>query len=224
MKQLFLVAALALGAASCADDLRPIQVGNPTPLNTDCTLESVSRYAGSLDIALAELGVPLENISYVLSFNISSLLESVSTSVGGSPVGDETRNNFVVDEIELSYTSQPAHTFATESIPAYLIIAAGAKEARMNINLVTPKALQGVKELVDSTGAPVTLLATFKLKGKLASGQSAESNTATFPITVYKSQFSGCPQGQVLSFNGPCTSPGGQDNHPLQCQPPTATP
>lgn len=219
MKQLFLIAALALGAAGCADDLRPIQLRNPSTLDKDCVVsnDKVSLYAGSLDVALADLGYPLENLRYVLSFNVASLLETPGTTVNGTAVADPTRNNFVAEEIELSYTSQPAHAFAAETVPAYFVIPAASEDSQMTINLVTPRALQAAKDLVDATGAPVTLIASFKLKGKLVSGQSAESNSVSFPITIYKSQFAGCPAGTTLAANGPCGGPGGQDGAPLTC-------
>lgn len=221
MKRLFLTAALALGAAGCANDLRPIQVRNAAPLDESCTTKDVSIYAGSLDIALAELGVPVENLRYILSFNVASQLEPESTEVSSNPVSDPTRNNFNVEEIELNYTSQPAHTFATESVPAFFVIPAGAQDSQLNISLVSPKALQAAKDLVDSTGASVTLIATFKLKGHLVSGQSAESNPVSFPITIFNSKFPGCPSGQTLTASGPCGGPGGQDGAPLSCETPT---
>lgn len=222
MKQLFLVAALAMGAAGCADSLRPIQIRDAKPLDASCSVSSdVSLYAGSLDLASLDNGARPENLQYVMSFNVASQLEASEVTINDGPVADAARNNFIVQEIEYSFTSEPARAFAAERMAAYLVIPVGSQESRMNIILIPPKALETVKALVDETGAPVTLLASFRLKGKLASGVETESDEATFPITVYNSGINCASVGGAFQFSGACGGPSGY-NGDISCVDPTA--
>lgn len=222
MKQLFLVAALGLGAVGCADSLRPIQIRDAKPVDATCAeAGDISQYAGSVDLTSLDNGVAPETFVYVKSFTVASQLEATSVEVNGAPVADEARNNFIVEEIEFNYTSTPARTFATERAAAYFVIPVGSQENKLNISLIQPKALQTVKELVDSTGAPATLLATFRLKGKLASGVSNESDEVTFPITVLNSGKT-CPT--PVTFEGTCGGVGSGIDTPFTCTAPPATP
>jgi hypothetical protein len=226
MKQLFLMAAIAVGAAGCADELRPIQIGNPLPLSKECEPEgNVSRYAGDLDVTWLDHGFTPSDLSYVLGFTIASNLEGGDVEVGDNPVAGASRNNFIVEQIEFRYDSVPTATYGAEKVPAFFVIAPGVEDAKMIINLVTPKALEKAAALVDSTGGAVTLNAHFRLKGKLASGTVAESNEVSFPITISKryASFEGCNSelGEVPQFSGPCQGLGGQDGAPVACEVPS---
>lgn len=218
MKQLFLVAALAVGAAGCADDLRPIQLRDAKPLDVECSEADVGLYAGSLDLAALDNGAPPQSISFLMSFTVASQMEAVGVQVGNGSVADAARNNFIVEEIEYSFTSTPPRAFAAERVPAFAVIPAATSSSRMNINLIPPRALETVMALVDETGAPVTLLSTIRLKGRLASGVQTESDTATFPITVYNSGIDCAALGGALQFTGACGNASGY-NSVISCFP-----
>lgn len=220
MKQLFLVAALAAGAVGCADDLRPIQIREAQPLDESCSPEDKGQYAGSLDLAALDNGASTANFGYIMNFTVASALQPQEVAVGGSTVADEARNNFIIQEIEYTFESTPPRTIAPERVPAYGIIPVGSENSNINIVLTPPRALEAMRELVDSTGAPATLLTTFRLKGKLASGTETESDEATFPITIYNSGIV-CQAPAVLEFSGPCQGPSGVDG-PIICSAPSA--
>lgn len=212
MKQLFLVAALAVGAAGCADDLRPIQLRDAKPLDADCAEEDVGLYAGSLDLAALDNGAPPQSIRFLMSFTVASQMEAVEVEVGDGTLVEAERNNFIVEEIEYSFASTPPRAFAAERVPAFAVIPADSDSSRMNINLVPPRALETVRALVDETGAPVTLLSTIRLKGRLATGVKTESDKATFPITVYNSGVNCASLGGALQFTGACGGASGYNN------------
>lgn len=226
MKQLFLVAAMAMGAAGCASDLRPIQVGNALPLDGECKSDGdVYQYAGSLDVSwMGKSGVLASDLHFYLNFNVASTLEGTEVDVGDSPVGDPSRNSFIVEQIELSYTSTPAGTYTAESVPAFFVVPAGSQESKMVIDLVTPKALETAAALIGSPDQAVTLNVRFRLKGKMATGATAESNEVSFPITITKRypDFQGCDPalGLIPLRTGPCGGLGGQDGAPIGCEVP----
>ncbi len=219
MKQLFLVAAVAMGAAGCADDLRPIQILGAQPLDESCAAQDVGRYTGSLDLAALDNGETPATFGYLMNFTVASQFEEQNIAVGGTPVANSTRNNFIMQEIEYTFESTPARAIPAERIPAYGIVPVGG-EASINILLTPPRALQAMKDLVDSTGTPATLLTKFRLKGKLASGTETESNEATFPITVFNSG-TVCTAPAVVERTGPCGGPSGVDR-PITCAVPAA--
>lgn len=222
MKQLFLVAALAMGAAGCADDLRPIQILGAQPLDEGCAPQDVGLYAGSLDLAALDNGETPATFGYLINFTAASQLQAEDVEVGGSPVSNSARNNFIMEEIEYTFESTPARAIPAERIPAYGIIPVGG-EASINILLTPPRALQAMKELVDSTGTPATLLTKFRIKGKLASGTETESNEASFPITVFNSGIVCADPTPLLARTGPCGGPSGVDK-PITCTAPGAAP
>jgi hypothetical protein len=224
MKQLFLVAAIAVGAAGCADGLSPIQIGNALPVDENCEPSGdddtfISR--GSMDISRQAIGL---STSYPIPFRITSNLEAVDTVVGDSTVGDLSRNRFIVEEVEVRYTSTPEDTYAVQRSARHAVIEPAGGEARMFIELISPKAFETASQRVLATGEPVTLLAHFRVKGKLGTGQSAESNEASFPITIYDSGFTGCGAGHVLANASSCAGGAGLNGAGFLCEAVAATP
>ncbi len=222
MKQLFLVAALAMGATGCANDLRPIQIREAQPLNNECQPEDKALYAGSLDIAALNNGVTSATFGHVMSFTVASQLEQSPVTVGGSTVADEARNNFILEEIEYTFESQPATTLSPVRLPAYTVIPVGSQDSRINILLTPPAVLDAMKALVDATGKPATLITRFRLKGKLASGTATESDEVSFPITIYDSKKE-CVAPAVIEYTGPCGLASGV-NGPVTCTTPGTQP
>ncbi len=222
MKQLFLVAALAMGATGCANDLRPIQIREAQPLNSECQPEEKALYAGSLDIAALNNGATPATFGHIMSFTVASQLEVNPVTVGGATVADEARNNFILEEIEYNFESQPATTIPPERVPAYTVIPVGSQDSRINILLTPPNALQAMKALVDATGKPATLITRFRLKGKLASGTATESDEVSFPITIFNSGTT-CTAPETLSFTGPCGGATGV-NGSISCEGSAAQP
>ncbi|XXF76624.1 hypothetical protein P2318_26730 [Myxococcaceae bacterium GXIMD 01537] len=223
MKQLFIVAAMALGAAACTDNLRPIQLREAKPLDADCAEEDIGQYAGTLDLAPLNNGVPLSIMSYLKSYTIASTMEEVDLSVSEAPLANTGRNNFIGEDIVYTFESQPPAKFASEIRPVYFVVPAASEDSRININLITPKALETLQALVKEqpAGGSVQLITRFRIRGHLASGVSTETDEATYPITVYNSGLS-CPSGQSIAFTGACGGPSGADS-PASCTPPPET-
>ncbi len=86
----------------------------------------------------------------------------------------------------------------------------------MNADLIQPQAAAALNGSLGPAGQ--TLLVTFQVFGKVASGSSKHSNQVSFPLTVYKSDTTTlvCPTGTILA-TGPCNVPG--RDAPVQCIP-----
>ena len=62
------------------------------------------------------------------------------------------------------------------------------------LDLIGTEAAKKLDSLVPTAPDTMTLLTTVKIKGKLASGKTTETNELTYPITLTRA---GCPDGQV---------------------------
>ncbi len=215
MKLTLALVALALPFCGCLapSNDSPIRLLGAYPLTGAagaCKASDVSRYAGNLDISS---GVP-----YLLQFKVKSELESITTQSDKDVISGTSRNDFVLTELALSYTTTPALTLAPERVPAYLVLPAGSTaDSWVNATLIGPKAAAKLADLV-APGDLVTVKVTIQLVGTLASGSPMKSNIAVFPIDVFSSGFQGCSgPGNKPVPTGACGSPGGQDGAPVDC-------
>jgi hypothetical protein len=224
MKKLLVVPLLAALSLSCTSETTSIQLlgaiafpFGPDEVD-DCSPDGeVQQLGGSLDVA------PLGAGGYSIAFNFrSSLGESGEGTVGGNPVGNPGNNDFILQEVRLSYSSEPALNIPAERLPLYGVFPAGSDDdSFIGVNLVGPAALAALRsQALPANG--LTLLVTLQLAGKLGSGADIESNEATFPITVFNSGLTACPAGLVPVPSGPCNAAGGQDGAPICGVPPEA--
>lgn len=217
---------LMCSLVGCVPDQSPVQIVafSALPLEAECTLETgddfVARTAGSLDLA--------GSTAYFIDLRLRSGLQENSLEVGDRELEATGRNDFRASEIVLTYETEPAAGFETETIPVFFSIPpSGDSLSVLRTDLIGPKAAEKLLSFVPVTAAgtprqTVQLLVTVQLRGTLASGQAVETNEATYPITVYRTDFTGCAAGETLALNGPCGTTGGQDS-PIVCVPP-ATP
>ena len=215
MKRLALLTLTLLATAGCVDDDMGIRLLNAHPLSSECSPDSVAIIGGSLNIN-APAG------RYIAAFDIESVRDSASNSAGGAPVSDSRGADFIVSEEQLSFTSSPDLGLADATIPIYFVLRAGSGDGSfVTLDLVPPDVLAAAAARVASSGTAVTLQVTVKVKGKFATGATAESNPATFPVTIYAGPGApACPAGEQLASNGPCGLPPGQDGVPYECEAP----
>ncbi len=223
MKKLLVVPLLAALSLSCTSETASIQllgaIGfpfGPEAVDTCAPEGEIQQLGGSLDVA------PLGAGAYTIAFNFRSTLAEIPVdTVGGNPVTGPGANDFILQEVRLSYSSEPALNIPEERMPLYGVFPAGAgDDSFIGLNLVGPAALAALRgQALPASG--LTLIVTLQLAGELGSGRDVESNEATFPITVFNSGLTACPAGEVVLPSGPCNSRGGQDGAPICGVPPT---
>lgn len=204
MKRLLLVAALLAGAPACVDANADVTIFEARPLDPETCGplddESVFQKSGRLNYSVGR--------RFVLGFR----LETTVTSPEGRE--NEVSNDFFADEIVLSYESvNPDLNFEEEAIPTYFVVREGDGSANILVNLIGPKAVETLNAAeIPAPPGFMTLFSTLKIRGKLGSGGSAETNEATFPIDIYRGE--ACPAG--TSPVGTCGVPG-QDGYGHSC-------
>jgi hypothetical protein len=196
MKRLWFIAVLAACVTGCVEGNNPVQLVNAFPLKPDsCELSDVALIKGRLNFNAGS--------SYLIAFTLFSPLRADETTSG--PAG------FYADEIVLSYeTRNPKVTLASESEPIYFVVPAGADgdSSFIQLNLIGAEARKKLDNVVPTFPDVMTLMATVKLKGKLPSGKSVETNEVTYPIEVTRGNE--CPAGTVPATpaDAPCAFPG----------------
>jgi hypothetical protein len=210
----------------CVQSDSPIRILNaaavPFGEDADCTAApepNIFKTGGSLDLA-AGVGV-----GYQQAFFFESNFQEVGVTVGPDTVSGPSVNDFVVDRMDLSFQMTPALApLDNITRPVYFTIRPGQpEESFFHVNLIPFSTLQALRDAVP-VGTSADLLVSFTLRGRVQSGGPLSSNTVTFPIRVFKSNFPGfdtCPHGPVL--NGVCGGPGGQDGTIPLCAPAPAT-
>ncbi|WP_224366859.1 hypothetical protein [Hyalangium versicolor] len=207
MKRMLFIAILTATASACVEGSKPVQLIGAKPLSpTECGTRAddvLEQYSGSLDYAAST--------HYFMSFGLFSPLVADDNSSEGT--------GFIGSEIIFNYESLGVKgTFKEESRPIYLVVDPGASpdESYVVIDLIGSEARTKLDSLVPSAPDTMTLLATFKIKGELASGRSAETNEVTYPIELTRGQ--GCGENTTARppVDYPCVNPG-QDGYGYQC-------
>lgn len=203
----FLVAALG-----CVQGNEPIRILSTVALrgtSAQCVLDTVQQPRGTLDLAV--------NGNYSLGFLLESSLQPISEQVGTTTVSSDNRNDFYADYMVYSYTSSPPKVFKSEKLPLTFSIQAGASDVPLILRSMLTEALLEKLQAEVEIGDVFLLDVEFYLQGHLGNGLKVRSNSVSYPITVTRSDFSGCPAGLVVDRNGPCGRVGGQDDAPIKC-------
>jgi hypothetical protein len=188
MKRLLFIAALAAFAPACVEGINPVQLVRARQADKSCgkPADGVGdRLAGFLDYSLSN--------QYIIALGLFSPLDPDAQSTTGT--------GFVGDEIIYNYESQGVKaTFKEETRSVYFAVSAGAdpQDSFVILNLIGTEAVTKLDSLVPTAPDSMTLLATVKIKGKLASGKSTETNELTYPITLTRE---GCPEGKTPTPN-----------------------
>jgi hypothetical protein len=202
---------LALAAtAGCVPGNNPIRVTGAFPVDNACEWDDkIMQVQGTLDASGA-------GTYYIMMRLESELTQADISNSNGVQLSTPGQNNFVGDELYVTYTARnPAITFEPERLPIYIVIAPGG-EYQLAANILGPKAATKLRDNVTDPAADpkTTLFATVAVRGHLESGQSTQSNSFTFPITVFTTNAS-C--AGTMAATGPCMSGGGQDGAPITC-------
>lgn len=180
MKRLWFIAIFAATATACVEGNNPVQLIQAFPLNESCEKGASPLIRGKLNFNAST--------SYEIGFTLFSPLASETSDT--SPAG------FYAEEVVLSYEARnPKVSLSDESEPIFAVVEAGAQpdSAFLRVNLIGTEARKKLDSAVPSAPLSMTLLTTVKLKGKLASGKSVETNEVTFPIDI--SRGTACPAG-----------------------------
>jgi hypothetical protein len=199
MKRLWFIAILAAGVTACVEGNNPVQLVNAFPLTDSCDLADKARLRGMLNFNAGT--------SYNIAFTLYSPLE-VAPGDNASPAG------FTAQEIILSYEARnPKVTLNEESEPIYFVVPPGADtESYIALNLIGTEARKKLDTVVPIAPDFMTLLATVKLKGRLASGKEVETNEATYPIDITRANSCGPGTVPVTTSDAPCAFPGQDAN------------
>jgi hypothetical protein len=202
MKRLLLIAILAASTSACVEGNNPVQLLDAVPLDPKtCDRANVSITRGRLNFNV--------NTSYIMTFTLFSPLEA-QEGTGG--------NDFYGEEIVLNYESlNPKVDFKEEIRPVYFLVEAGADDGFISMDLIGTEARKRLEGVVPSSPDAMTLLVYMKIKGKLASGNAAETNEVRYPIEITRA--GSCPAGQepATTAENPCGFPG-QDGNPITCR------
>jgi hypothetical protein len=203
MKRLWCIAILAASGAACVEGNNPVQLVNVVPFAPDCSRATRARTEGFLNFAISR--------QYLTTLSITSPLQAPQGSTG---VG------FFAEELILNYeATNPKTSFKEETRPLFLSVEAGAQpdESWVGVNLIGTEAAKKLESAVPAAPEVMTLLATAKLKGRLASGREVETNELTFPINITR-QGEGCPVDQQPVGEGECSNPGQDGQALVACQ------
>lgn len=202
-------AASAIAFAACPTSDVSLRILGAYAPNPSCEpgRSKVEQMGGGLDLA--------GSAAYLLEFDVQSELESLKTSTANGELAGEDRNTFYGNKLVLSYASTPSLPFEREEVAVHAVVKPGAS-GRWIVDLIGPKA---ARRLLDSVaqGESYELSAKLQIQGTLASGQPVQSNTISFPITVYRTKPPTCASGVSYARNGPCGQYGGQDDSYLAC-------
>lgn len=201
MKRLWFIAVIAAGMTACVEGNNPVQLLNAVPRAADtCDRAEIALTRGRLNFNGGS--------SYLITFSLFSPLTADEGDATTSPAG------FYAEEVVLSYeTRNPNISLDEESRPIYFVVPAGAdpNESWIEVNLIGTEARKKLATAVPTYPDAMTLLTTVKLKGKLPSGKSVETNEVTYPIELSR-QGQACAADQVTDFydaeESPCGFPG----------------
>lgn len=205
---------LLVVASGCVPGNNPVRVTGAfavtSDMDTTCAFQTdLQQVSGRLDVNGAG--------KFFLNFGlVSELSPATFANSQGETLSTQGQNNFIADELVLSYTSRnPTITFETERIPVYFVVLEGAEHQYIT-NIIGEKAFVKLRDNVTDPAADpkTTLLAKVEIKGHLESGGTVSANPFTFPITVFASA-NACPMG--VAPTGICGGNAGQDGQPIVC-------
>jgi len=215
-----LLLAVATGAAllltGCSADPLSVIILNARAPGDKCDFKDSTLFVirGSLDF---RPGGSALGAGYFQAFSWANQMQANPISVNGQVVDPGGGNDFIGDTIVYDYQySNPSVVLASETQNVREAISAGAlaTDNFMGAELIQPAAATALDATLGPT--PETLVVTFQMFGKIAGGTSKNTNKASFPVTVYKSDTTpiSCPVGTKL-YLGPCGVAG--RDAPVQC-------
>jgi hypothetical protein len=197
MKRLWIIAILAASASACVEGNNAVQLLNAAPPDPSaCTPAAVSLLSGKLNFNAGS--------SYGITFGLFSPIELQ---------GDSTQSPaaFYAEELIYNYESKnPKVTFTEERLPIYFVVNVGADpdESYLLLDLIGAEARKKLESAVPTAPDFMTLLATVKVKGKLPSGKTVETNEVTFPIEITRARACAAGTVPVTDSATPCAYPG----------------
>jgi hypothetical protein len=205
MKRLLLIATLAASASACVQGNNPVQLLDAIPPDpAECGKQgSIALLSGSLNYNASN--------QYFMSFSIFSPLSTEQTTSGTGFIGSEIVYNYEARGVK-------GVTFKEEVRPIYFVVDPGAspEDSYVILDLIGDEARKKLDGVVPASPDTLTLLTTLKIKGKLASGKSVETNEVTFPITITRAPACAENQKAVPLAATPCGNPG-QDGNGFTC-------
>ena len=214
-------AAALLGLAGCSADPLNVVILNARAPGKQCDFSDPTLYVegGSVDFTLWQDGNGNvgQATGYFQAFSWENQMQPAQVAVNGSTVDPGGGNDFIGDSIVYEYQyTDPNVSLAAETENVRAVISAGADPTKnyMGADLIQPKAAAALNATL--TPAAQTLLVTFQMFGKTASGSSKHTNKVSFPLTVYKSQAGtvSCTLPQLL-YSTSCGIPG--RDAPVHC-------
>jgi hypothetical protein len=206
-----IIAALALTSAACIPGNSPVRVVGTIGTDDMCkVVEEVQVFRGVLDVAGSG--------AYVVNLQLESeLAMPVNQDQNGNNLVAPGANNWVADELLLSYTSKdPVITsFKAERVAIFGVVQPGMNGI-ITGNIITADALQRLRDAITAGMTPETTLnVRVEVRGHLESSTTllggVNTNPITFPITVRNSGTT-CAGGTA-----PSCPPAGQDGAPITC-------
>jgi hypothetical protein len=204
MKRLWFIVVIAVGMTACVEGNNPVQLLSARPRDAaTCDPDEVALTRGTLNFNGGG--------RYRITFSLFSPIALTSGDTTSTPAG------FYADEILLSYeTRNPKISLDPESLPVYFVVPAGAdpEESWLEVDLIGTEARKKLATAVPTYPDAMTLLSTVKVKGKLPSGKTVETNEVTYPIEISRGR--ACSGDTVPYFydaeKEPCGFPG-QDGY-----------
>ncbi|MGC4122295.1 MAG: hypothetical protein QM765_48470 [Myxococcales bacterium] len=151
--------------------------------------------------------------TYQLVVQITNNMSKDPVQTQGTVISDKTRNDFVLKEIQYSYTCRDSTANCAGFKPpqakseAKLGYIAAGGDGNFSLSVLTDEVAEELA-LWEPEGA--TILVGIKFKGVLASGAAIETDTLSYPIFVYSAPLNTCSTGQIPSLTT-CPNMFGQD-------------
>lgn len=230
MKRLMMLATLAASVTGCVAN----QGDAPVRFLGARALESQSGACGLADFQLAQGSLDVSGGgSYLLGVNVETNTGTRTIIINNEVFSGEGLSDVNLQEVVLTYQSQPVLALPEDRIPFYAVFRPGTTgdESFALMYAIGPNALKVLRDpAVLPVGAPpVTLLATVKAVGKFSGGMPVETNAITFPIIVrnsgYNPETNTCPvAGQSpVGYAGPCGQVGQDTGAICRVPPPAST-
>jgi len=224
MKRWMMLAALAASSVGCvaAQGDAPVRLLDARALTTGtggaCGIGTTQLPAGVLDISAGN--------SYLLGLRVETNTGVPTTSIQGRVLGGGGMNDFVLQEVVLSYEATGIAMPAEERIPIYGVFRPATPAEAGSYAILYALGPKAIEVLSESVGLDeeVTVMSTLKLVGRFSSGQTRQTNEVTYPITVIRSanEDGTCPAPKVPATSAwPCDNVG-QDG--AVCRRPAASP
>ncbi|HYV46144.1 MAG TPA: hypothetical protein VFA20_14840 [Myxococcaceae bacterium] len=203
-----LIAVAATAASGCAPLDMSVFVEGASFLDESCSSAGdVQLLRGGLDLGpSAAAGVlPV----YFGHFGLRSDLEPTTIKSGDDILAGETRNEFVADQVRISYALQSGPTVAEALEPIFFVVSPGSTDGFIQFQMLSTAAGTMLANSVPN-GGDDTLKITFNFEGNVRGSTNALTKMKTpvvvFPVRVVNNTpvFPACTAPAVPTLAGPC--------------------